>query len=328
MNIVIKTPCMCVLDNEGSVFTLNQTYHPITSMSNEMLQNTPSIDNQYTKKKSNKKKYKGFKLTVINNKHIISDCSDGSETELDEELMLDLDLIHSVTIKSKNVEVILDRIVCSDRIYLSVCKESCIWLKNFDDVFPLIDIKCTGRVSSLDSNPFIVRELHISMDPDYCGQSSVDGFQVVDLLHIHYQYNGQIIGRKEQNCQIRMPVDDCLGKSVINRLTKISTPMQKRFDESRCSDGYHILTKRLQSLAVEDTDSQSEENVYICRKCESYYIDVMLSPCQHKFCYVCIYELAEKYQSHLLAPYFNCPTCYKDVKNMHKIRRLGNSGIL
>ena len=294
VDVIIDVPCTCILDNEPNVCAVRTTWGS-------------SIE-----KKS--RKY-GIKWPDENT------CQITEEKNGSEELTFDAITVRSVIINAPGVDVTLDRVCCFKKLNLEVCADSCVWMKGFDDPFPKINAFCQGKITSIgfDEN-FVVERFIIHMDPDYVNKSSVEGFQVVNQLDIRWQYNGIISGYTERTCKIKKPHDECSGKSARIVLKPITKGKQRKINESRTTEAYRILLSRL--LKNQSKDIREEMNHgMMCVRCGEDSNEYWLSPCEHRMCYNCIIRTSDDANTHLKAPYFNCPqiNCRKKVMNIHSI---------
>lgn len=290
MNFIVSTPCTCILDKEPNVCDVSSKWNSSVQKSNR-------------KYRLIKKKKKGYYEIV-----------EGRDND-DEELVWKKTMIKSLWVEVEGVDVTLDRRCCEDKLELHVCRGSCIWLQNFDDIFPEMNIYCEGRVTSLDYGfPFTVKILNLHMGPDYNNHSSIENFLAVERLNIKYQYNGIISGTTEQDCVVVKPFDECRGKAAHISLKMLNKSQQRKLDEYRQNEAYSILTSY-------NPHSSDYSGGYTCVKCGIQSNDYWLSPCQHRLCYDCIDRLADENHGHLQPPYFTCPNinCRKNVMDIHRI---------
>lgn len=286
MDFIVKHPCTCILDNEPNVCDINY-----------------KDEKRSYKLKKNQKRYKIVK---------------GSDSDLSWEKVL----IKTIKVLVPDVNLTINRSSCKGELNIYVCAGSCVWLQGFDDVFPVINIHCEGKVTSMGyENNFVVGELTICMGPDYTNQSSVEGFQVVNKLVIPYQYNGIISGYSEQSCKIKYPRDECMGKCSRYFVSVIGKKKQREINAYRQSEGYHILTIGYEK----NTNPMRHTNTTECINCNQKSTNLLwLSPCEHHICHDCLMEQYDSSNFHLKPPYFDCPNivCRKEVMDLHRITNL------
>lgn len=271
MNVYISVPCVCIIDNEPAI---------LRSGKKEKL-NIVMGDDRY-------------------------DIIEGTNSEIS----FDKIIVKRIVIDAPGVDLTLDRHSCHDILKIHVCKGSCVWLKNFFDVFPEMILSSEGHIRQLHyDGRYIVENLTIKMNPDYANNSSVIGFQVVKKLDIKYQYNGLIQGYCEIGCEIKKPDVVCTGKCSKMSIKTIGTAEQSKILSSRGTDSYRILV---------NITMPNPHIVSICGSCSEILPCYKLSQCEHILCHKCIRTQHNENGSNMIPPYFNCPIyhCQKKVMEL------------
>lgn len=223
------------------------------------------------------------------------------------EITFDKIIVRNIKITVSGVDLTIDRCACKDVLKIYVCKGSCVWLKNFFDIFPEMILMSEGHIKQFNyDGRYVVNKLTIGMNPDYVNNSSITGFQVVSRLDIKYQYNGLIQGYHESMCEIKKPDITCVGKCAKLSVKPISHNEQMKILQARTTDSYEILV---------NINEPKSDIVSICTHCSEIRPCFKLCKCGHILCNICIKHKHLENGLNLTPPYFICPinVCQKKV---------------